>query len=482
MADQIYEKLINIVGEDYVSNDESVMYPYSYDVGNLTSGSNPEGMGEYLVMPDNVEQVQKIVLIANEEKVPITPYISGANMGGCAVPSKGGIIMDLRRMNRIVEVNEKADYIVIEPGVSIGQFEKKLKEINRWIPFPLAPPAAASVVGNVLLTGIGHVSAQYGCNGELVNAMEVVLPTGKIVKVGSAGLVNSWHSRFPVPDLTGLFLNWQGTTGIVTKMSVVMYQRPEYRDVITFGFDSYEEAVDEFMIPLQRRELAHDITGINWALAQIPIKKWPLSEKPEKDPLIFVFNVLAGYTVDELEFKQKQLRAFASELKKSGKTPSIKEVELPDKTKEYRAVKIPNPWAFLYADHRDGGSVYWCGSLMPADGWVEAYKKADKIMENHGLAPATRVSMFKGSHYGMFRSIIPYNKGDEKEVENIRQTAIELTQNVIEHGGILYKAPPWAAEMLLNSEYADPEFKEFMRLIKKTLDPNGIMNPGKWGL
>lgn len=482
MAEDIYNRLGEIVGEDYVSNDESVIQPYSYDVGDLSSGARPAGAPEYVVMPDTVEQVQKIVLLANEYKIPVTPFISGANMGGCAVPGKGGILVDLHRMNRIVEINEKANYIVVEPGVTIGMLEKKLKELNRWIPYPLAPPAAASIVGNVLLTGIGHITAQYGCNGELVNSMEVVLPTGKIVKIGSAGLVNSWHSRFPVPDLVGLFLNWQGTTGIVTKMGIPMYERPAFRDVITYGFDDYREAVEEFMIPLQRRELAHDITGLNWALAQISVKKWPLGEKPADAPQIFIFNVLAGYNAEELEFKQKQLRAFAEELKKSGRAPSIKEVELPEKTKEYRAIKIPNPWAFLYADHRDGGAVYWCGSFMPADRWVEAYNCADEIMAKRGFAPATRVSMFRGSHYGMFRSIIPYNKSDEKEVENVRQAARELVQNVIDHGGVAYKAAPWAADMMLNSEHADPEFKEFMRVIKGALDPNRIMNPGKWGL
>jgi FAD/FMN-containing dehydrogenase len=173
---------------------------------------------------------------------------------------------------------------------------------------------------------------------------------------------------------------------------------------------------------------------------------------------------------------------FAESVKNSGKAPSIREVELPEKTKEYRAVKIPNPWAFLYADHRDGGAVYWCGSFMPSDTWVDAYKNADRIMSSHGFAPATRVSMFRGSHYGMFRSIIPYNKNDEKEVENVRQAARKLVKNVIDHGGVVYKAPTWATDIMLNSEHADPGFKEFMRQIKDTLDPNRIMNPGKWGL
>lgn len=478
----VFEKLVDIVGKEFVSQDETTNLVYSFDVGDLSTATNPSGAPDYVVMPDSVEQVQQIVIFANSEKIPITPFISGANMGGTAVPSKGGILIDFRRMNRIIEINEKADYIVLEPGVTIGMLEKTLQQIGRWISFPLAPPSAASVVGNVLLSGIGHIAAQYGSNGELVNSMEVVLPNGKVVRVGSAGLVKSWHSRYPLPDLTGLFVNWQGTTGLVTKMSIPMYERPEFRDVITYGFDSYEEAVEAFMIPLQRREMAHDITGLNWALAQISVKKWPLEEKPADAPAIFVFNVLVGFTAEELEFKQRQLRAFANEVKKSGNASSLREVELPAKTKEYRAVKIPNPWAFLYADHRDGGAVYWCGSLMPADGWVDAYKNADEIMIRHGFAPATRVSMFRGSHYGMFRSIIPYKKADQQEVENLRQTAIELTKNVINHGGILYKAPSWAADMMLNSEYADPEFKEFMRTIKKALDPNGIMNPGKWGL
>lgn len=479
---ELFKRLSDIVGEENASDSQIISHTYSYDVGDFTTGFSPGGSPDYVVMPSSTEEVRQIVLLANDTRTPITPFISGANMGGVAVPSAGGITVDFRRMNRIVEVNEKANYIVVEPGVTLGALEKELTSRGRWLSYPLAPPAAASLVGNVLLSGIGHVSAHYGNNGELLNAMEVVLPTGKVVRVGSAALTNSWHSRYPLPDLTGLFMNWQGTTGLVTKMSVPMYAKPSFIDVITFGFDTYEEAVEGFMIPWQRRELAHDITGINWALAQISVQKWPLPERSAQDPMIFVFSVLAGYNEEELEFKQKQIRTFASELKDSAITPSIREVELPAKTKEYRAVKIPNPWAFLYADHRDGGAVYWCGSLMPADGWVEGYKKADRIMSEHGFAPATRVSMFRGSHYGMFRSIIPYKKDDPKEVENLRGVAVELTQNVVEHGGILYKAPTWAADAMLNSQYADPEFKVFMRTIKDALDPNNIMNPGKWGM
>jgi len=479
---EILKKLVDIVGEDRVSDDDAVLFPYSYDVGNLSTPKHPAGKPDYVILPVTVEEVQSIVLLANEYKIPLIPFISGANMGGCAVPEQGGILVDLHKMNKIVEINEKANYVVVEPGVTIGMLEKTLAKLNRWVSTPLAPPAAASIVGNVLLSGIGHVSAHYGNQGELLNAAEVVLPTGEVVKVGSAGLTNSWHSRYPMPDLTGLFVNWQGTTGIVTKMGIPMYERPPYKDVITFGFDTYEEAIDEFMIPWSRKELAHDITGLNWPLANISVKKHPLGERPADQPLVFVLSVVAGYTTEEIEFKKKALYAFVEDIKQSGKVPSIKEIEMPEKTKDYRAVNIPNPYAFLYADHRNGGAVYWCGSFMPADQWVPAYKQADAIMSDLGFAAATRVSMFRGSHYGMFRSIVPYNKDDDQEVEKVRKVAEGLVKNVIEHDGVAYKQPTWASKLTLESEKADPNYNQMMQKIKKTLDPNGIMNPGKWNL
>ena len=111
----IVEKLERIVGSEYVSTNEADLHIYSQDM-TQAEPSSPD----VVVMPQSLEEVQAIVAVANEDKIPITPYVAGGNIGGLAIPLKGGIMLDLKRMDRIIEVNETDMYAVVEPGVTFG--------------------------------------------------------------------------------------------------------------------------------------------------------------------------------------------------------------------------------------------------------------------------------------------------------------------------------------------------------------------------
>ena len=111
----IYNSLVDIVGEDFVSNRPEELYIYSRDPG----AQQPRKV-DWVVMPKTAEQVQKIVLLANKERIPITPMGGGLTLSALTVPIKGGIVLDMKRMDNIVEVNEKSKYVIVEAGVSQG--------------------------------------------------------------------------------------------------------------------------------------------------------------------------------------------------------------------------------------------------------------------------------------------------------------------------------------------------------------------------
>ncbi|MCK9232030.1 MAG: FAD-binding protein, partial [Syntrophales bacterium] len=104
----VYGSLVEIVGEEFVSDQEEELYIYSRD-----SGAQEPRKADYVVAPKKVEEVQKIVLLANREKIPITPMGGGLTLSGLAVPIKGGIVLDMKRMDRIIEINEKSRYAVL---------------------------------------------------------------------------------------------------------------------------------------------------------------------------------------------------------------------------------------------------------------------------------------------------------------------------------------------------------------------------------
>jgi glycolate oxidase len=218
----IYTQLREMVGEERVSDRPEERFIYSRD-----PGAQPPRQVDYVVMPKSAEEVRQIILLANREKIPVTPLGGGFTLSALAVPNRGGIVLDMKQMDRIIEVNEISRYALIEAGVSQARLQSFLKKHHPRLQHstPEAPPAV-TVAGNALIQGHGHISPRYGVNSDMVNGMEVVLPTGEICTVGSGSIGPSWFTRGPLPDLPGLFIGWFGTTGIVTKLSLKLFPKP----------------------------------------------------------------------------------------------------------------------------------------------------------------------------------------------------------------------------------------------------------------
>ncbi|GAH90235.1 unnamed protein product, partial [marine sediment metagenome] len=199
MKEEFLSQLTEIVGEDYVSNRPEELYIYSRD-----PGAQKPRRADCVVMPRTVTEVQQIVMLANQEKIAITPMGAGLTLSALTVPLKGGIVLDMKRMDRIIEVNEASRYAVIEAGVTQAALRAYLEKHYPHLQHstPESPPTA-TVVGNILIHGHGHLTPRYGVNSQMVNGMEVVLPTGEVCRLGSCSVSPYWFSRDPLPDLMG---------------------------------------------------------------------------------------------------------------------------------------------------------------------------------------------------------------------------------------------------------------------------------------
>ena len=170
----IYSSLVAIVGTEKVSNSPEELFIYSRD-----SGAQMPRNADYVIMPETVDEVQRIITLANKEKTPVTPLGGGFTLSALVVPNKGGIVMDMKRMNKIIEVNEISRYALIEAGVSQAALKTYLEKNHPKFQHstPEAPPTV-SVTANALIQGHGHISPRYGVNSDMISSMEVVLPTG----------------------------------------------------------------------------------------------------------------------------------------------------------------------------------------------------------------------------------------------------------------------------------------------------------------
>ncbi len=450
--DKILTNLEEIVGKDFVSNKAEDLYIYSQDPG----ASEPRPVN-FVVMPSKVEEVQKIVELANREHIPLVPMGGGLTLSGLVIPINGGLVMDMKRMDKIIEINEFSRYALIEAGVTTGQLLSHLNNQypNLQPPIPDAPPSA-TVAGNVLIHGSGYLSQRHGDHGAMINGLEVVLPNGDICKLGSCATSDYWFSRGPIPDFIGMFISSFGTMGIITKLSLKLYPKPKFRDII-FGLLKDPKDLSNLLLNITTQRFTEDLL-------------LGMQDKPEwMKGYIFVMTYITGDTQEEIDQQAKLL-------KKIYRKNNARFMNAPDKMhKIYMEKPI---FAAGAADYRKGGGFEYVGAFMPLEKIPEAYLKAAEISRKYGIPPTIGSRLMSGTHTIILFVSYSFNRADPKDMENARNALHETNELALKLGGI-----PWKVELMgqqLVLENMDPNYKKLLKTLKDTLDPNGIMNPGNW--
>lgn len=451
----IFGELKGIVGEERVSNRPEECFIYSRD-----SGAQAPRHVDYVVMPKTPEEVRKVVLLANREKIPVTPLGGGFTLSALVVPHQGGIVLDMKQMDRILEVNEINRYALIEPGVSQAALQAYLKRHHPRLQHstPEAPPTV-TVVGNALIQGHGHISPRFGINSDMVNGMEVVLPTAEICTIGAGSIGPSWFSRGPLPDLPGLFIGWFGTTGIVTKLSMKLFPKPAYREVLAFYTDDVD-LISEGIFEATQVDLLEDFFLIS-------------QEKPDWMNHVFFIIIISGHFEEEVAFKREAFKRLFHEFKGGGKFTFVEDLH---PALEKRFLDVP-PLAALAADFRKGGGFEYTGAILPIDQIPAAWRKGIEISHKYGMVCSYVHQVLLG-HSVMFGFNYSFNRADEEDIEKTRKALEESNQVTLDLGGMIWKGERAAQEMMLRQ--MAPNTVQLIQKVKGLLDPNGIMNPGNW--
>ena len=448
--DSTYESLVEIVGGEHVSTQAEELYIYSFDLG-TTEPHRPD----YAVAPRTTEEVQQIVRLANREKTPVVPLGGGLSLAGLAVPLKGGIALDLKRMDTVIEVNEEARYAVVECGVSQGQLTSYLERHHPRLMHsePGAPPQA-TIAGNVAIHGQGDLAQPYGFNSDMVNGLEVVLPTGEVCRFGSCSISPRWYTQHPLPDV-GVFLGWAGTTGIITKVSMKLFPRKKILGSGQFVVED-EDLLPEIIHRITHTEMAHDVVGFSQAIP------------PFSSGLHHLTISISADSEKELEFKMELI--FDDTL-----GPYIRSGE-----GGYLGFNrgSQRPQVSKTSDWRKGGGFEYVGSIMPVETYPECYRRGREISERHDI-PYTVLGRVIGlSHAMMFSWTYAFNRADPETVRQAREALHESDDLVLELGGTIWKPGVYGQKLVM--ERMDPNTLNLMKKVKQLLDPNGIMNPGNW--
>jgi glycolate oxidase len=457
MRAKIKAALIDIVGEENFTDDLIDLVSYSYD------GSQHRHRPECAVWPETSQHVSEILMLANVEMVPVIPRGAGTSLSGMAVPARGGIVVDLSHMNKILKISIEDRLAVVQPGVVYADLEKALTPYGFFFPPDPASGKVATLGGNVATNAGGLKGAKYGTTRDYVLGIQVVLPDGRIMRTGSKAMKSV--SGY---DLTRLFVGSEGTLGVVTEITLKINPKPTATSTALATFDKLDDAgraVSQIMysgiIPSALEILGrHTISAIN--------QDTDLN-LPEVDAMILVET--DGYTQEETNFQiQKVVDVFAENNAKEIKKAKTEEeaVELWAARKSAYGVLARIRTHFVLED-----------VTVPMANIADLLKGIEAIAAERNLQIAT----FGHAGDGNLHPQILYDGYDADEVKRVEAATADLFRLAIdlegtltgEHGIGMSKAPFMTLEH-------DPVAMEVMQTIKKTFDPNNILNPGKMAL
>jgi 4-cresol dehydrogenase (hydroxylating) len=485
-----------------------------------------------ILRPDSREQVQQIIQIANAYCVPVYPVSTGRNWGyGSQVPSSDGCaLLDLRRMNRVLDYNEELAYCTVEPGVTQGQLYEFLRthKSRLWMDATGAG-TESSLIGNVLERGFGHTA--YGDRFSHTCGMEVVLPNGDIVETGFSRFPHSRAAalyRWGVgPSLDGLFT--QSNFGVVTRMTFWLMPAPEYFQAFFFRCDSNEDLRDvvNALRPLRLNGTLRSASHIaNDYKVLAGLQQYPWEETGGATPL--TEHVMAGLR------KRLNMGAWNGSGALYGTKAQVKEARrllrraLRSKVNKLqflddRMLRIAGRFAGIYSlmtgwdlgralellrpvyglmqgvptNHalastywrkrtppppnihpdRDGCGLIWCSPIAPADG-AEALKLtglASEILLRHGFEPAISLTLVTERSIACVISIT-YDRHTPGEDEKALACYDELLRELTAHGFYSYRMSIRATSKIGSGCGYD----RLLHSLKTALDPNRVLAPGRY--
>jgi glycolate oxidase len=441
-----------------------------------------------VLLPETTAEVQALVRAAGRHRVPLTVRVTGSNVAGLTVPPPGGAVVDLSRMDRIVELDRDEAVAVVEPGVTWAGLKAALAGTGLRVGYPLSPPHS-SVLANCLLDGLGNLSLRHGSLGDWLTGVEAVLPDGTLVRTGTAAASDKWCARGPLPDLTGLFVAWQGATGIVVRGGMHLWPEPAFRRRL-FVLAGARNGAFEAMRRLARSSVADDVGGLSWPTGKMLFGVARPGPRDPAEPEFFVYVDVTGETEPELQLRLERLDGLLAELRAAGhrlERPFTIQDLVRLEPRFGRFADFPTSLDFLM--HRPGqaaadgapvaGGLSWVGTYGPLSRLEAAADRVVPRMERAGFAPAIVSRPMKGGHFAVLRMLLTFEPTDAAERRRVRETNRAVLDEVLPLGFVPYKCPAWAWEPL--RARLDPGFVRLLETVRGALDPGGILGPRAWG-
>ncbi len=457
MEPRITASLTDIVGQENFTDSLIDLIAYAKDASEFKH--RPDAA----VWPINTEQISKILKLATKEKFPVIARGAGTSLAGLAVPQQGGVVLDLGRMDEIIEINIEDRLAIVQPGVVYDDLARALAPHGFFFPPDPASGAVCTLGGNVATNAGGIKGAKYGTTRDYVLALEVVLSDGKVLHTGSKCMKSV--SGF---DVTRLFVGSEGTLGVITEITFKINPKPPLTRTAMATFNILEDAGRAVSEIMYSGILPSALEVINQQTL-IAINQNTDLNLPEVEAILVAET--DGYTREEVEFQLAEIIAIFN--KNNAST-----VRKAESQEEAEAL-----WKARKSAYGVMARINY--NLFVEDLSVPMSKVAKTLRVISGIEEKYNLKIPTVGHIGdgNLHPAISYDGTNPEEVKQVEAATEELFEKIIalggtltgEHGIGLAKAP------LMPLEHEDVAM-EVMRSLKRLFDPYNILNPGKMGL
>jgi glycolate oxidase len=453
VPDRLRSSLREAVGLEHVLERAEALAPYAEDA--LGIGALPD----LVVIPGSTSEIAAIARLCDQHRVPLVVRGAGTGYTGGAVPTRGGVVLSMERLNRILEIDDVNLLAVVEPNVITGDLQRAVERVGLFYPPDPASLDSSSIGGNVAECAGGPRAFKYGTTKRYVLALEAVLPSGEIIHTGSKAVKNVVGY-----DLTQLLVGSEGTLAIVTRVTLRLIPKPPARATLSASFRDVEGAVDAVSALLQQRVVPATIELIDADSLRAVEAHIGRSFGAANALLIVESDGTPAAVEEEIDRVSLACRDTGA----LDVTRAADDAEREALWSARRQVSLALRATGLHKINHD--------VVVPRGRVPELFAVVSELKARYGL----RIASFGHAGDGNIHVNLMIDRDDEGQRARAKEAERVLFERVValegsisgEHGIGFAKAPYIGIEL-------SPEEIALMKRVKAAFDPNGILNPGK---
>src|SRR3954469_24685851 len=455
LPDAFVRRLREVVAAEYIRQDASALDVYGADA--LLQIHHPD----IVVLPANTQEISSIAALCNEHRVPLVVRGAGTGYTGGAVPTAGGVVLSMERLNRILEIDQENLLAVVEPNVITAELQRAVERLGLFYPPDPASLEHSSLGGNVAECAGGPRAFKYGTTKRYVLALEAVLPGGEVVRTGSKAVKNVVGY-----DLTQLLVGSEGTLAIITQITLRLVPKPPDRATVAAAFATIADAVDAVTALIERRVVPAAIELIDEeSLVAAALHSGVQVAPPGARALLIIeCDGIPSAVQDEMSLVVRACETAG--------VMSVRRANSEADRAELWAVRRQISLAL-----RATGLLKLNHDVVVPRGRVpQLYDAVEELRQQFGL----RIAAFGHAGDGNIHVNLMVDRKNPDELSRAKAAERSLFERVLalegsisgEHG-IGYAKKPYIAMELSDDVLA------LMRRVKTAFDPNNILNPGK---